>query len=278
MNTYYISNNNYFSFLGIAYAFIGVFDLLHTLSYDGVGILSNITANLPTELWIIARYMEVISYLYAIIFMDKKTGKYNIFFIYSIISTFLFLVVFKFDIFPDCYIEGTGLTSFKIMSEYIISIGFFLSGIILVFKRKHLPSNVFRHILYAIVAKVISELAFTLYISIYEISNMVGHIFKLVSFYFLYKGIAEINLKKPYKLLNDTNIQLKLKTFQLERSYDELRLENKQRIEAEKVLKESEEKFRNLFHNVNDMIVVHKITDDGQLGKFLEVNDVLSEA
>ncbi|WP_424355795.1 PAS domain-containing protein [Methanobacterium sp. MBAC-LM] len=39
-------------------------------------------------------------------------------------------------------------------------------------------------------------------------------------------------------------------------------------------LKESEEKFREIFHNANDMITLHKMNENGMPGKFIEVNEV----
>ena len=43
---------------------------------------------------------------------------------------------------------------------------------------------------------------------------------------------------------------------------------------AEKAIKESEEKFRELFNSANDMISLNIIEDNGLPGKFIEVNDV----
>ncbi|HMK53903.1 MAG TPA: PAS domain S-box protein [Methanobacteriaceae archaeon] len=46
---------------------------------------------------------------------------------------------------------------------------------------------------------------------------------------------------------------------------------------AEKLLRESEEKFRAIFQNASDMISLNLMNDDGLPGKFLEVNEVASE-
>ncbi|MDO9550576.1 MAG: PAS domain S-box protein [Methanoregula sp.] len=43
---------------------------------------------------------------------------------------------------------------------------------------------------------------------------------------------------------------------------------------SEVTIRESEEKFRTLFNNTDDMILVHSITPDGQSGHYTEVNDV----
>ena len=50
--------------LGTAYLFVGLIDLLHSLSYKGMGIFTGYDeANLSTQLWIAARYMESLSLL-----------------------------------------------------------------------------------------------------------------------------------------------------------------------------------------------------------------------
>jgi len=46
---------------------------------------------------------------------------------------------------------------------------------------------------------------------------------------------------------------------------------------AEEALRDSEEKFRNLFNNANDAIFLHKLTEDGISGNFVEVNSIASQ-
>ncbi len=58
-------DNNYLLFIGIAYLFVACLDLVHTLAYKGMNIFRGYDANLPTQLWIAARYMESLSLLIA---------------------------------------------------------------------------------------------------------------------------------------------------------------------------------------------------------------------
>lgn len=58
INTYRINSNKSLILLGIAYGFVGAFDLMHTLTYKGMGIFGDNTANIPTQLWIVGRYIE----------------------------------------------------------------------------------------------------------------------------------------------------------------------------------------------------------------------------
>jgi hypothetical protein len=55
--------NRYILFIGISYFFVGTLDLLHTLSYESMGMFPGFGLNLLTQLWIAARYMQSISLL-----------------------------------------------------------------------------------------------------------------------------------------------------------------------------------------------------------------------
>jgi len=136
-NSRELLTNNYILFLGIAYLFIGSIDLLHTLAYKGMGVFDGYGANLPTQLWIAARYMESISLCIApcLFQFSRKIKLVNVVITYSIITFLLFISIFTLQIFPDCFIEGQGLTVFKKLSEYIISL-ILIGSIVLLFKHK----------------------------------------------------------------------------------------------------------------------------------------------
>ncbi|SJZ36805.1 MASE3 domain-containing protein [Selenihalanaerobacter shriftii] len=200
-NTDHISSSNYFIFIGIAYGFIGFFDLIHVFSYKGMGIFSEYGANLPTQLWIISRYIESISLLIAFKFIKQRMDKYKIIYIYAFISIIFFISIFYLGIFPDAFVENSGLTQFKVISEYIIS-GILLIVIGLLIKNKtKFNQRMFEFMLGSIIMTILSEFAFTFYISVYGLSNMLGHLFKLISFYLIYRAINRTSLQRPYEIL-----------------------------------------------------------------------------
>ncbi len=200
-NTRHIINNNYLLFLGIAYLFVGTIDFFHTLAYKGMNVFLGFDANLPTQLWIFARYMESLSLLIAPLFFKKRLNVHITFIVYTVITSFMFFIIFYLKIFPDCFIEDKGLTHFKIISEYIIS-SILIGAIIVLYRfRNRFEKNIFRLIMASIFVTIGSELAFTFYISVYGISNFIGHILKIISFYLIYKAILQTGLIDPYSLL-----------------------------------------------------------------------------
>ena len=194
--------SNYLVLLGIAYLFIGILDLFHTLSYKGMSIFRdyNYYAN---QLWIATRFIESTTFLLAM-FMIK--GRKNIkvpavLGIYSILTGLVLGSIFIWKIFPVCFLEGIGLTTFKKVSEYIISLILLVSLMILRSNKADFSNRIYNYVFYSILLTILSELAFTFYISNYGFSNLLGHFFKLGSFYLIYKAIIREGILSPYELI-----------------------------------------------------------------------------
>ena len=201
LNSHKIIDNNYILILGIAYLFIGILDILHTFSYKGLGIFPSYGADLPTQLWIASRYIESITLFIAPFFIGKSIRIPLLYSIYGSV-TFLFIgAIFSWDIFPACYIDEFGLTPFKRYSEYFISSLLVAAIISLLKKEKAFEPYIIKLIVVSLVFSIISELAFTFYISVYGFSNLVGHLSKLLSVYFIYLALIKTGLQEPYNLL-----------------------------------------------------------------------------
>jgi len=200
-NSRRLLDNNYFIFIGIAFLFVGALDLAHTLVYPGMGILLGYGTNEAAQLWICARYFQALSLLIAPLFINRRL-KVNFLFVgYGAATVLLLASIFYWQNFPVCFVEGVGLTTFKIISEYVISL--LLVGAIFTMwqNRRHFDTNVLRFLIAAIIVTIASELSFTLYLSHYGLANLIGHFLKIVAFYLIYKAIIETGLVKPYNFL-----------------------------------------------------------------------------
>jgi hypothetical protein len=200
-NSRRLLDNNYIMFLGVAYLFIGGVDMAHTLAYKGMGVFKGYGPNLPTQLWIAGRYLESLSLFIAPLSFSRRVKPPIIVAAYFMVTSFLLATIFYWHIFPDCFAEGTGLTSFKKISEYIISCILVGAITLLYQKREQFDPGVLHLLIISIVTTIGAELAFTFYISVYGLSNLVGHLLKIVSYYLIYKAIIETGLVKPYNLL-----------------------------------------------------------------------------
>ena len=201
-NTRKLVNNDALVFVGISYLFVGLIDMLHTLAYRGMGVFApHWGTNLPTQLWILARYMESAALLFYPVLIGK-TLRPTKSFAGWLAATAAFLVgIFLWRVFPDCYIDGAGLTRFKIVSEYFICLLLGIALVLLVKKRDRIDPTAFHLISLSIIITMFAELAFTFYISVYGLSNLVGHFLKIISFVLIYQALIKTGLTQPYSML-----------------------------------------------------------------------------
>ena len=61
-NTYKQSQNHFYMFLAISFGFIGIPIIMHTFTYKGMNVFPGIDANLPTQLYILIRYMTSLAF------------------------------------------------------------------------------------------------------------------------------------------------------------------------------------------------------------------------
>jgi Membrane-associated sensor domain len=254
-------DNTFLLFIGVAYLFIGGLDLIHTLAYKGMGVFQGYDSNLPTQLWIAARYLESITLFIAPLFLSRRWINVDyIFLAYTFVTALILITIFR-NIFPNCYIEGIGLTTFKKVSEFVICL-ILVGAITALFRaRKEFDENVFWLLVVSIVLTIGAELAFTFYISVYGFSNLIGHYFKLLSFCLIYKALIETALVKPYNLLFKKTSDLL--TGRLEKSAENLKL---QKVDLQKALAENK--------NIKAMLPIcsdcKKVWDDKEFFKKLE--------
>ena len=134
-----IQDNRFLLFIGISCLSSGALDLAHALAYKGMGIFTGYSADLPTQLWIAFRYVASLSFLAAPFFLRRAFPAGKVLGAYGLLTVILLFTIFS-GRFPSCFIEGSGLTAFKIASEYTI-IFFFLASLVLLVRQRWRSSN-----------------------------------------------------------------------------------------------------------------------------------------
>jgi PAS domain S-box-containing protein len=220
-------DNHYLLLIGIASLSSGALDLLHTLAYEGMGVFPGYDANLATQLWVSFRFVFSISLLLAPFFVGRKLHPEKTLAVFVAVTVFLLALIFL-RRFPDCFVEGVGLTPFKIVSEYVICLIFLAALAALFVKRRAFDRTVLGTMALSIFISVIAELSFTQYVSVYGAANMAGHFFELLSYMLIYRAIVVTGVVEPSSLL-----------------FRNLK-------QSEDALKESETRFRSLFENMID--------------------------
>jgi hypothetical protein len=145
-----------------------------------MNLIVGIETGMATQFWIARRLLEAASLL-AATFLGAKTISYvRLNFVYFLVTAGIILSIFT-KVFPVCYIDGIGLTVFKKIAEHLIIIMGIITLLRLKTLRRHFDLVYVKVIGWAIAFGLAAELLFTLYITVYDIVNGIGHLFYLFS-------------------------------------------------------------------------------------------------
>ena len=196
----------------LAYAFfiVGLLDFAHTLSYAGMPDL--VTPGSPDKsiyFWLVARYVAALALLAVALQQEKiKQWHFNRYWLLlaSVMMTafFYWLGLYHLDALPRTFIPGKGLTAFKVFAEYGIIAILLVSAILFYFKAKKSKSVDIRSLYAATVITILSELCFTLYASISDLMSLLGHIYKVVAYIYIFRAIFLYVVRLPYQKLYES--------------------------------------------------------------------------
>lgn len=203
INTLSLTNNAFLLLLGSTFLTASVIDLVYIITYKGMNIFPGISGNIPFQLWISARFIQALGLLIAPFILDKVAKKRYftlLAIVFPLVLAVLFPAIFAFRIFPACFIDGHGFTLFYKYSGYIITAIFLVSAVVFIIRKKLLEGN-FYFMLYSLIFAVLSSISMSIYQDTLGILNVLEHVFKIISFVFLYMVFTGISLKDPFSYL-----------------------------------------------------------------------------
>ncbi|GFO62377.1 PAS domain-containing protein [Geomonas paludis] len=206
--SYSQSRDRHTLFLAVAFLGIGLMDFMHTLAYAGMPpLITPNTPNKSTQFWIAVRLFSAAAFL-ASAFVDERCrcrwlGRLPLLAGVLCISAVSFCaIVFRPDLVPDTFVPGVGLTPFKKGSELVTIALFALAALAYLKRLTASRDRIYLYYLSAFILCVVSELTFTVYKSVFDSFNLLGHLYKLFAFLLIYRGIFAAAIKRPYRQLN----------------------------------------------------------------------------
>ncbi|MCL7751421.1 EAL domain-containing protein [Guyparkeria hydrothermalis] len=204
------THNGFLLTVGMAAFWIAGLELLHTLTYKGMGLtaLGGVLddPDLPTQLWVGFRLLEAVAFLLAAL-LARSTVQPLLLFGGFGLATAALLGSILIGVFPTSFVEGDGLTRFKVVAEYT-TIGLFALAIVLLLRqRAHFDPGVHIALVASLLFAILTSLAFTRYGSVFDMANEVGHYLLLISAYLVYRALLATGLVAPFALLFHTQKQ-----------------------------------------------------------------------
>ncbi len=193
---------------------IGWLDLLHTVSYVGMpDFLTPNDSQKHLNYWMAARLLAAASLLVVVLRpwepLKRQATRYLLLGGLVLATLLLNWVVLAHpDAMPAWFIPGTGLTELKKNLEYL-SIAFNLVTLIVLWVQMREPQTYNAPMLFAAAAVMaMGELFFTLYTTMIGAYNIMGHVYKVISYLLIYRALVVEAIEMPYRKFTESQKDL----------------------------------------------------------------------
>ncbi|MDH5425751.1 MAG: PAS domain S-box protein, partial [Gammaproteobacteria bacterium] len=197
--------------LASAFFIIGMLDFAHTLSYRGMpDFVTPGSADKSIYFWLVARYVAAIA-LTITALQRWKNRSYlpNLYWVllvcFALTGLFYWVGLYHLDSVPRSFIPGKGLTTFKLAAEYGIITILIIPAVLFYLQVKKQNDLDASGLYAATVITILSELCFTLYGNITGLFILLGHIYKVIAYIFIFRAIFLYVVREPYRRLAESD-------------------------------------------------------------------------
>ncbi|OAH99686.1 hypothetical protein A1353_20370 [Methylomonas methanica] len=213
-NTYRQELDGKLILLGCAMLSVGFIDFAHTLSFQGMpDFVTPSGAEKAINFWLAARFLATLGLLgmatlphFSLVTSRSYYGLLVATLV--IISLVYWLGLFHADRLPATFIDGQGLTQFKIRAEWLIAIVLLVTAVLFFRQARRAVSHDAANLFAATALSILSELCFTLYTEVTDVFNLLGHFYKVVAYLFIYLAVFVQTVRAPYQRLAETQARL----------------------------------------------------------------------
>lgn len=201
--------------VGSAFLASGLIDAFHALSYHGMPdfFIVNDSAGRATLLWVIARLTASMGFVVSSFLPFGRVKHVHrrwfcvVPVVYSIVI--LYLATYYPALFPPMILDGYGMTPIKIALEYVVILLYGISALKLLWDFRQTGSHSALWFSTALFVMLIGEFAFTAYKQVFDIYNFMGHVYKLFSYWIIFRAMFVYNVQKPYSQLYQAKHELR---------------------------------------------------------------------
>lgn len=196
--------------LASAFFAVGLLDFAHTLSYPGMpDFVTQGSIEKAIYFWLVPRYIVAIALFFAALQSWKKVLRLpNRYWLLlasiSLTAFFYWLGLYHLDTIPRTFIEGQGLTTFKIAAEYGIIAILLVPAVLFYLQAKKSQSLDARNLYAATVITILSELCFTLYANLTGVFILLGHTYKAIAYIYILRALFIFVVREPHQKLYES--------------------------------------------------------------------------
>jgi diguanylate cyclase (GGDEF)-like protein/PAS domain S-box-containing protein len=203
--------------LSVAFLGVGLLDFLHLLSYQGMpDFFGPGNPEKAIDFWLAARLLAASALLGMSLLPWRRGFMERLHYpllagVLALVAGFAWARLFHEEWFPHTFIPGEGLTPFKVGVEYlIISLCLIAAARFYRLARQAQTCDCDAlHLFAAVGMMALSEFLFTLYGEVTDLYNLLGHVYKAISYLFIYRAIFVSAVQTPYRRLSESRQALR---------------------------------------------------------------------
>ncbi|HJV01832.1 MAG TPA: EAL domain-containing protein [Burkholderiaceae bacterium] len=190
--------------LACGFLAVGLIDLAHLLSYKGMpDFVTPASPQKAIAFWLCARYAAALTLLVVALrpwsrFRSDATRYLMLAGALSLTAAVYALQLYAPQIWPVMFVPGQGLTPIKLVAEYGI-VAILLVPLALFWRA---PAPEATPLLRATAITILSELCFTLYANVNDIFSLLGHLYKVVAYGYIYQAVFVSSVREPFLRLS----------------------------------------------------------------------------
>ena len=190
--------------MGCAFLAAGLIDFAHTLSFAGMpDFVTPAGPEKAINFWLAARLLTALTLLVVALrpwrpLVNINTRFTLLFASLAVTALVYWSGLFLSDLWPRTFIQGQGLTHFKIGAEYLISALLLIAATRFYRISKLREFDGAEWLFAAAIITILSELSFTLYAHVTDLFNFLGHVYKIVAFFCIYRAVFVASVRDPF--------------------------------------------------------------------------------
>lgn len=208
--------------IAVALFAAGWLDFFHALSYEGMpDLVSPASVEKGIAFWLTARLIVAVTLLAVSLLPRLPAPTTGVRLAVLAAFTLLNLVIIWSVLFheaqlPRTYIEGEGLTALKRWSEWLITGLLALASWRFFYLARRSQDEFLPLIFGASAVAALAELFLTQYEVVSDALNLIGHLYKFVSYALIYRAMFVVSVRRPYQALQRTNELLRTQSLVLD--------------------------------------------------------------
>ncbi len=213
--------------LGCAFLAAALFDGLHLLSYEGMPAL--VTDNSPHKsilFWLCARVSAGIGLLLYVLLPDTRPAgagerQWMLMATLALTAALSWPILRYPQVLPAMFVPGEGLTPLKIWIEWLVFSLYIATAVLLFLRRRRVRHCDVGSLMLALLLMAVGELFFTMYVQVTNTANMMGHGYKVMAYFFLYRAIFAEAIQQPFQQIRNMLVHDKLTGLASRMSFNE---------------------------------------------------------